>query len=104
MDETIGQRMRRHRKEQRISLNALAKATRACPNTLTMIETGRTINPGFVLGCRIAEALELDPMYLALGGKPETETDVDALDLTDSLADRVDLPQMRARGSMKWRD
>ena len=81
MDETIGQRMRRHRKEQQISLNALAKATGACPNTLTMIEIGRTINPGFVLGCRIAEALELDPMYLALGDRSRTKLDADRADV-----------------------
>ena len=26
-------------------------------------------SPGFLLGCRLADALNVDPLYLALGGR-----------------------------------
>ena len=67
MSETFGQRLRRLREELGFSVPEIASAVGASEGTIRQLESGNVKNPAFALGLRIADKLNVDPHYLALG-------------------------------------
>ena len=67
MSETFGERLRRLRTEQGITVVDLAAAVGAAEGTIRQIENGSVKMPNFFLGMRLADKLNVDPQYLALG-------------------------------------
>jgi transcriptional regulator with XRE-family HTH domain len=67
MTEKFGERLRRIRIERGITVVDLAAAVGAAEGTIRQIETGSVKMPNFVLGVRLANYLNVDPQYLALG-------------------------------------
>jgi transcriptional regulator with XRE-family HTH domain len=65
--ETFGQRLRRLREEQGMSVPELASAVGASEGTIRQLESGNVKNPAFALGLRISDKLNVDPHVLALG-------------------------------------
>jgi transcriptional regulator with XRE-family HTH domain len=72
--EKFGERLRRLRNERGVTVVDLAATVGAAEGTVRQIENGSTKMPNFVLGVRMADALNVDPRYLALGeGESMTE-------------------------------
>lgn len=67
MPETFGARVRRLRNEQGIAAADLAIAARCSEGAIRQLETGSVKSPNFLLGLRLADALHVDPYYLAMG-------------------------------------
>jgi transcriptional regulator with XRE-family HTH domain len=67
MSETFGERLRRLREAQGLSVPEIASAVGASEGTIRQLETGNVKNPAFALGLRLADKLNVDPYYLALG-------------------------------------
>ena len=65
--ETFGERLRRLRNERGITVVDLALAVGAAEGTIRQIENGSVKMPSFLLGVRLANQLNVDPNYLALG-------------------------------------
>jgi transcriptional regulator with XRE-family HTH domain len=65
--ETIGERLRRLRTDQGVSIAALASTVGVSEGALRQLEAGTVKVPSFLLGLRLANALNVDPMHLALG-------------------------------------
>jgi transcriptional regulator with XRE-family HTH domain len=78
--ESLGERLRRLRRDQGLNVVDLAAKVGVAEGTLRQIENGSVKSPSFLLGCRLANALSVDPMYLALGGQESTRDRMDDLD------------------------
>jgi transcriptional regulator with XRE-family HTH domain len=65
--ETIGNRIQRLREEQGLSVVGLASAVGVSPGAIHQLERGNVKVPNLLFGCRLANVLCVDPMYLALG-------------------------------------
>ncbi|MDB5069589.1 MAG: hypothetical protein JWM87_700 [Candidatus Eremiobacteraeota bacterium] len=72
--------MRRIREEKALNIPDLAAAVGASPGALRQIEAGQIKNPSMVLGVRIANALGIDPLHLALGEHSSLNERFDDLD------------------------
>ena len=72
--ETFGARLRRIRKQQRLSAVALAAQAGVSEGAIRAWETGRCEAPSLLVGLRIARALCEDPVYLAFGLDGDTFT------------------------------
>jgi len=80
MNETFGERVRRLRTERGITVVDLAARVGAAEGTIRQIENGSVKMPNFVLGIRLADQLNVDPQYLALGEGFNMSERFDALD------------------------
>ncbi len=78
--ETLGSRLRRLREEKGISVAALALKVGVSQATLRQIETGHIKNPSFLVGLRVANELNVDAMYLALGEGSSITERIDIID------------------------
>jgi len=65
--ERLGQRLCRLRKERQLTPSALAKRSGVTTSEIRDLETERVRDPELVVGMRLAEALCVDPEYLAFG-------------------------------------
>jgi transcriptional regulator with XRE-family HTH domain len=65
--ETFAERLRRLRHEQGYTAVDLATAVGASEGTIRQLESGNVKSPNFHLGIRLADRLQVDPRYLALG-------------------------------------
>ncbi len=65
MGRTLADRVREAREEKGMSQAALARACGVNQQTIQKVETGRTLQPGFIL--ELADALDTDPYYLSRG-------------------------------------
>ena len=65
--ETLGQRMRRIREEKGIDVRSIAGGCGVHETTFRQIETGNIKKMSFAVGLRAADALNVDPYYLAFG-------------------------------------
>ena len=68
--DTIGQRLRRARKERAVTQVELAERTGVAHSTVVRIERGQA-RPRIETVGRFAEALGMDPKWLAFGDEPE---------------------------------
>jgi transcriptional regulator with XRE-family HTH domain len=68
--ETIGDRLRGARKARKVTQMELAMRTRIAHSTLVRIERGQA-KPRLETLWKLAEALEVDPKWLAFGDKAE---------------------------------
>jgi transcriptional regulator with XRE-family HTH domain len=80
MTETLGERLRRLRTERGLSVIELASAVSASEATIRQIETGSVKAPSFLLGVRLADQLNVDPRYLALGDGASTTERFDLIE------------------------
>jgi transcriptional regulator with XRE-family HTH domain len=67
MTETFAERVRRLREERGFTVPDLAAAVGVSPGAIRQLESGQIKNPSFALGLRLANRLNVDPHYLALG-------------------------------------
>jgi transcriptional regulator with XRE-family HTH domain len=67
MNETFAERIRRVREERGFTVPDLAAAVGVSPGAIRQLESGQIKNPSFALGLRLANRLNVDPQYLALG-------------------------------------
>ncbi|HTD32982.1 MAG TPA: helix-turn-helix transcriptional regulator [Candidatus Elarobacter sp.] len=67
MSETFAQRLRRLRNSHGYSVADLATTVGASEGTIRQLENGSVKSPSFLLGIRLAERLDVDARYLALG-------------------------------------
>jgi transcriptional regulator with XRE-family HTH domain len=67
MSESFGERLRRLRTERGLTIVDLAAAVGVAEGTIRQIETGNVKSPNFHLGLRLADHLNVDPHYLAIG-------------------------------------
>ena len=67
MNETFAERVRRVREERGFTVPDLAAAVGVSPGAIRQLESGQIKNPSFALGLRLANRLNVDPQYLALG-------------------------------------
>lgn len=65
--EPLGRRLRRLRKERRLTLGALAEQCGLTRAEIQDVEAGRVADPDLLFGVRLAEVLQVDPEYLAFG-------------------------------------
>lgn len=65
--ETFGKRLKRLREERGLTAVALAEACGVADGTIRQIEGGKVKSPSLHLGIRLADALDVDVRYLALG-------------------------------------
>jgi transcriptional regulator with XRE-family HTH domain len=63
----MAQRLRRLRKERRLTPSALAKRSGVTTAEIHDLETERVTDPELLVGMRLAEALCVDAEYLAFG-------------------------------------
>jgi transcriptional regulator with XRE-family HTH domain len=80
MNETFGGRLRRLRTTLGITVVDLAAAVGAAEGTIRQIENGTVKMPSFLLGLRLADHLNVDPRYLALGEGFSMSERFDAID------------------------
>jgi transcriptional regulator with XRE-family HTH domain len=64
-EEFFGDRLRRLRVSEGLSLDDLACRTEITRGYLWKLETGRSVNPGLVQIRKLAKALDVTPGYLA---------------------------------------
>lgn len=67
VSESFGDRLRRLREEQGFSVTDLASSVGVSDSAIRQLELGNVKSPSFALGLRIADRLNVDPHYLALG-------------------------------------
>ena len=67
MTEPFGKRLRRLREERGFSVADLASAVGVSESAIRQLEVGTVKLPSFALGLRIADRLNVDPYYLAVG-------------------------------------
>ena len=65
--ESLPERLKYQRWKSALSLRQLEKASGVSRNTISLIESGRTPDPGVGTVERIAEALGVKPGWLAFG-------------------------------------
>jgi len=65
--ETFGARLKRLRLERGLGVPDLAGAVGVSEGSIRQLEAGQIKSPGFALGLRLADQLNVDPHYLALG-------------------------------------
>jgi transcriptional regulator with XRE-family HTH domain len=87
LGETLAQRLRRLRKEQGYTIVGLSKVVGVSEGALRQLERGQVKVPSFLLGVRLSNALNVDPMYLALGEGMSTR---DLLALLDRRLAKVE--------------
>ena|SRR5947209_363323 len=93
---TIGDRVRRAREEQGLSVPAFALACGVSDKYLRQIENNVVRAPSLALGLRIAKVLDVDPYWLATGKEDTIEGRVTRLEtLVRWLQEKVAPP---ARG------
>jgi transcriptional regulator with XRE-family HTH domain len=68
--ETLGGRLRRLRDARGMAIADLARTVGASEGSIRQMETGNVKSPGLLLGIRLADALGVDPRYLAFGEDP----------------------------------
>jgi transcriptional regulator with XRE-family HTH domain len=68
--ETIGSRLRGVRKSQRVTQMELASRTGVAHSTVVRIERGQA-KPKLETVWQLADALDVDPKWLAFGDEPE---------------------------------
>lgn len=78
--ETFGERLRRLRTQRGMTVVDLAAAVGAAEGTIRQIENGSVKMPNFALGLRLADQLNEDPRYLALGEGFSMTERFDAID------------------------
>ena len=96
--EPLGRRLRRLRKERRLTVALLARRCGATRAAIQDIESGRDPEPELLLGVRLAAALLLKPEYLAFG--PDAQDCLDGLDAETALPPRK-MRLARAEGAFK---
>lgn len=65
--ETFGDRLRRLRVDAELTPSALAHMVGVTEGAIRQMESGQTKSASLVVGLRLAEALDVDVRYLALG-------------------------------------
>lgn len=80
MSESFGERLRRLRTERGITVVDMAATAGVAEGTIRQIENGSVKTPNFVLGIRLADHLNVDPRYLALGDGFSMTERFDAID------------------------
>jgi transcriptional regulator with XRE-family HTH domain len=80
MKELFGERLRRLRNERGITVVDLAAAVGVAEGTIRQIENGSVKMPNFALGVRLADQLNVDPRYLALGDEFSMSERFDAIE------------------------
>ncbi len=68
--ETLGVRLRRLREARGMAIVDLARTVGASEGSIRQMETGNVKSPGLLLGIRLADALGVDPHFLAFGEDP----------------------------------
>jgi transcriptional regulator with XRE-family HTH domain len=66
--ETMGERMRRVREAQGLTIYALAETCLVSEGAIRQVESGGVRSPSLLLGLRIAKALGVEPYWLATRG------------------------------------
>jgi transcriptional regulator with XRE-family HTH domain len=79
--ETFGDRLRRLRLDADLTPSALAHMVDVTEGAIRQMESGQTKSASLLVGLRLAEALDVDVRYLALGDGAESAG--------TSLSDRV---------------
>jgi transcriptional regulator with XRE-family HTH domain len=77
---TVGERVKRLREERGLSVLELASSVGCSEATIRQLESGHVQAPSFVLGVRLANALNADPAFLALGEGQSFSERFDLLD------------------------
>ena len=67
MTERLADRLRRLRDEHGLSIADLAGAASTSEGTIRQLEAGKVKSPSLLLGIRLADALHIDPRFLAHG-------------------------------------
>jgi transcriptional regulator with XRE-family HTH domain len=78
--ETVGHRLRRVRNAKGLTMVDLASQVGAAEGSVRQIENGSVKQPSFRLGIRLADALNVDPRWLALGDGESATERYDALE------------------------
>jgi transcriptional regulator with XRE-family HTH domain len=97
MSETFGARLRRVREEKGFTVPDLAAAVGVSPGAIRQLESGQVKNPAFSLGLRLADRLNVDPHYLAVGEGFSVTERLDNLELRVMKLERDALPNRSAR-------
>lgn len=84
--ETLGERVKRLREEQRISQAELAKRVGKAQQTIQALESGRHRSPGYIVS--LAEVLGVTPHYLATG-------------LDDKIKEELPVNVLRVEGTVE---
>ena len=93
--ETFGARLRRLRVERGLGVPDLAGAVGVSEGAIRQLEAGLTKNPGFALGLRLADQLNVDPHYLALGAGSSVTDRIDRLEGRVTKLERATVPRRR---------
>lgn len=86
--ERIGERLKRLRDENGLSVIELASAVGCSEATIRQLENGQVKAPTFILGLRIADRLAVDPRYLALGDGASMTERFDVLERRLAMLER----------------
>ena len=80
MTETFAERLRRIRTAKGFTVVDVASGVGVSPGAIRQLESGQVKAPSFLLGVRLANHLDVDPMHLALGGAASTNERIGDLD------------------------
>jgi transcriptional regulator with XRE-family HTH domain len=97
MGETFGARLRRIRSAQGVTVVDLALKVGAAEGTVRQIENGSVKMPNMALGVRMADALNVDPRYLAFGEGESTSERFDMIERRLTQLERVVAEQPKGR-------
>jgi transcriptional regulator with XRE-family HTH domain len=75
VSETFGERLRSLRLRRHLTPGELAKAVGVTEGSIRQMEYGQTKNPGFLVGLKLAHALDVTPWFLAYGRNAPQETE-----------------------------
>jgi transcriptional regulator with XRE-family HTH domain len=96
MSESFAERLRRLRNDHGYSVADLATTVGVSEGTIRQLENGSVKSPSFLLGVRLAERLDVDPRYLALGEGATYSERLDAIERrVTKLEQRLTAPSAR---------
>lgn len=89
MSESFAERLRRLREAQGFSVPELAAAVGSSESAIRQLEAGNVKSPSFLLGLRLADQLNVDPRYLALGAGSSMTERLDVLERRVTKVERT---------------
>jgi transcriptional regulator with XRE-family HTH domain len=89
VSESFGERLRSLRTRRHLTPSALAHAVGVTEGAIRQMESGQTKSASFVVGLKLAHALDVTPWYLATGRDAPAETESPSPDRLVTVLERL---------------
>ncbi len=91
MSDSFGERLRSLRLRRHLTPSALAHAVGVTEGAIRQMESGQTKSASFLVGLKLAVALDVTPWYLATGRDGPSETESASPDRLVAVLERLSL-------------